>query len=66
MAAYKQGREDGKATVHDCGQHSAACCSAGYNRGYRDGYNARATSAEHSYQMFGIREWNQHGQGENP
>lgn len=33
---------------------------------YRRGYNDRARSAEYSYQVYGIPEFNQHGKGENP
>ena len=34
-------------------------------RAYRQGYNDRASSSAHAYQMYGIRE-HDHGEGENP
>lgn len=37
-----------------------------YRRGYTAGYNDRARSAVHTYQMYGIPEFNQHGGGVNP
>lgn len=46
ILGYREGREAGKATVHDCGQHSAACCTAGYNRGYKEGYEFGITRLE--------------------
>lgn len=58
--AYKQGREDGKATVHDCGQHSMSCCTAGYERGYREGYTDGFNEAQAANkllnEMYGVKQ----------
>lgn len=62
--AYRRGRADGKATVHNCGEHSAACCSASYQRGYTAGYNDHAEAAQHWQDTHGA--YRQRGQGENP
>lgn len=53
ILGYREGRRAGKDAVHDCGQHSAACCTAGYNRGYRDGYNAHAEARAYQEQVYG-------------
>jgi uncharacterized protein YyaL (SSP411 family) len=61
--AYRRGRADGKATVHD---YDCTCdrLRAAYQRGFREGYNAHARAAQHWQDTHGA--YRQHGEGENP